>query len=48
MCAIEPQALGQVEQGINARRAEWERRLDRLDDYLKTLDSEGEQDGSSS
>jgi DNA-binding transcriptional ArsR family regulator len=48
MCAIEPQALGQVEQWINARRAEWERRLDRLDDYLKTLDSEGEQDGSSS
>jgi DNA-binding transcriptional ArsR family regulator len=47
MCAIEPQALNQIEQWINARRIEWERRLDRLDEYLKTLESEGESDGSS-
>src|SRR5690242_10744021 len=43
-CAIEPQALSRVEQWINARQAEWERRLDRLDEYLKTMKSEGEGD----
>ncbi|HLY54511.1 MAG TPA: metalloregulator ArsR/SmtB family transcription factor [Stellaceae bacterium] len=43
-CAIEPQALSQAEQWINARRIEWERRLDRLGDYLKTM--EGEDHGS--
>ena len=46
-CAIEPGALGQAEQWINARRIEWEHRLDRLGDYLKTLDNEGDGDGSS-
>ncbi len=46
-CAIEPQALSQAEQWINARRIEWEHRLDRLDDYLKILENEGESDGSS-
>ena len=45
-CSIEPQALSQVEQWVNARRTEWERRLDRLDEYLKTIDSEGENHGS--
>ena len=45
-CAIEPQALSQAEQWINARRTEWEHRLDRLGDYLKTLASEGDSDGS--
>src|ERR1700689_3859231 len=34
-CAIEPQALSQAEQWINARRIEWDHRLDRLGDYLK-------------
>jgi len=43
-CRIEPQALSQAEQWINARRAEWEHRLDRLGDYLKTLENEGESD----
>src|SRR5690348_10851190 len=38
-CAIEPRALSQVEQWIDARRAEWEHRLDRLGEYLKTLQS---------
>jgi DNA-binding transcriptional ArsR family regulator len=45
-CAIEPKALSQVEQWINARRIEWERRFDRLDDYLKTLESKGDGDDS--
>ncbi len=45
-CAIELQVLSQAEQWINARRSEWEHRLDRLDGYLKTLESEGDGDGS--
>ena len=44
-CAIEPGALSQAEQWINARRIEWEHRLDRLGDYLKTLKNQGEDDG---
>jgi DNA-binding transcriptional ArsR family regulator len=44
-CAIEAQALSQAEQWINARRIEWDRRLDRLGDYLKTLETEGDGDG---
>jgi DNA-binding transcriptional ArsR family regulator len=45
-CAIEPQALSQAEQWIKARRAEWEYRLDRLGEYLNTLESKGDRDGS--
>jgi len=45
-CAIEPRALSLAEQWINARRLEWEHRLDRLDDYVKTLENEGDDDGS--
>jgi DNA-binding transcriptional ArsR family regulator len=44
-CAIEPKALSQAERWINARRVEWEHRLDRLGEYLNALESEGEQDG---
>lgn len=33
-CQIEPRALSQAEQWINARRLSWEKRLDRLGDYL--------------
>ncbi|HEX3863216.1 MAG TPA: metalloregulator ArsR/SmtB family transcription factor [Stellaceae bacterium] len=36
-CAIEPQALSLVEQWIDARRREWEHRLDRLSAYLEVL-----------
>lgn len=36
-CVIEPRALGRAEQWINERRAEWERRLDRLGEYLESL-----------
>ena len=43
-CAIKPGALSRAERWINARRIEWEHRLDRLGKYLKTLESEG--DGS--
>ena len=45
-CSIEPRALRQAEDWVNARRTEWERRLDRLGDYLKTLESEGDGDVS--
>jgi DNA-binding transcriptional ArsR family regulator len=45
-CTIEPRALGQAEQWINALRIEWEHRFDRLGEYLKTLGSEGDDDGS--
>jgi DNA-binding transcriptional ArsR family regulator len=45
-CAIEPRALSQVEHWINARRVEWGHRLDRLGEYLKSMDSEGYGDGS--
>jgi DNA-binding transcriptional ArsR family regulator len=44
-CAIEPGALSLAEQWINARRIEWDHRLDRLGDYLKNLESEGDGDG---
>ena len=33
-CRIEPAALRPVEQWISARRTSWERRLDRLGEYL--------------
>jgi len=46
LCSIEPQALSQAEQWINARRTEWQHRLDRLGDYLKTLENEGDRDGT--
>jgi DNA-binding transcriptional ArsR family regulator len=45
-CAIEPHTLSQAEQWINARRIEWEHRLDRLAEFLGTLESEGDVDGS--
>jgi len=45
-CAIEATALSEAEQWINARRVEWEHRLDRLGDYLRTLESEGDDHGS--
>lgn len=44
-CRIEPAAVSLAEQWLNARRAEWERRLDRLGDYLEELKSKGDADG---
>jgi DNA-binding transcriptional ArsR family regulator len=45
-CRIEPRALSLVEQWINTRRTEWERRLDRLGDYLDELKNAGDDDGA--
>jgi DNA-binding transcriptional ArsR family regulator len=45
-CSIEPEALRAAENWIGLRRTEWESRLDRLDDYLKTLGKEGDGDAS--
>lgn len=36
-CRIEPRALRMAERWIGDRRAMWERRLDRLGDFLATL-----------
>src|ERR1700722_8270275 len=43
-CRINPAALAEAERWIAERRLEWERRLDRLGEYLKTLNSEGKSD----
>jgi DNA-binding transcriptional ArsR family regulator len=40
MCSIEPSSLSLAEQWINARRIQWERRLDRLGNYLTSLPKE--------
>ena len=44
-CQLEPGALQQVERWVEARRLEWERRLDRLGAYL---DAAADKEGSSS
>ncbi len=44
-CLIEPGALSLAEQWIDARRTEWEHRLDRLGTYLANLPME-EPDGA--
>jgi DNA-binding transcriptional ArsR family regulator len=41
-CRIRPEALSEAEHWINARRAEWEQRLDRLGHYLETIIQAGE------
>jgi DNA-binding transcriptional ArsR family regulator len=43
-CRINATALAEAERWITERRLEWERRLDRLGDYLKTLENEGKSD----
>ena len=47
-CRINPEALSLAERWINDRRQEWERRLDRLGDYLATLKREGAAHGKDS
>src|SRR5215212_6423180 len=39
-CQIDPAALRPVEQWISARRSSWERRFDRLGEYLAESDDE--------
>jgi DNA-binding transcriptional ArsR family regulator len=41
-CRINPAALAEAEQWIANRRLEWERRLDRLGEYLESLKSQGD------
>jgi DNA-binding transcriptional ArsR family regulator len=43
-CRINPAALAEAERWITERRLEWERRLDRLGEYLKTMNSKGKSD----
>ena len=40
-CRIEPAALSLAEQWINARRIDWQRKLDRLGDYLDQPEPKG-------
>jgi DNA-binding transcriptional ArsR family regulator len=44
-CGIEPMALRRAEQWIAARRTTWERRLDRLGDYLAEHSPEPDERG---
>ena len=41
-CTLGPEALSRAEQWLSAQRTEWERRLDRLGDYLGTLNRNGD------
>jgi DNA-binding transcriptional ArsR family regulator len=47
ICRIEPTALRAAEQWITERRTEWERRLDRLGDYLADHPEEPDQGSTS-
>ncbi|MDB5643065.1 MAG: transcriptional regulator, ArsR family [Hyphomicrobiales bacterium] len=44
-CSIDLAAMSEAERWIGERRREWEGRLDRLGEYLKTIDG-GERDGA--
>jgi DNA-binding transcriptional ArsR family regulator len=43
-CRINPAAFAEAERWLTERRLEWERRLDRLGEYLKSMNSEGKSD----
>ena len=43
-CTVEPKMLTLAEHWIAARRAQWERKLDRLADYLDATASENDND----
>ena len=45
-CSFQTDALSLAEKWINARRQEWEGRLDRLGEYLKSMENEEDHDGS--
>lgn len=42
--SIEPEAMGAAEQWFAEQRSIWEARADRLEDYLATLQDEGEKE----
>jgi DNA-binding transcriptional ArsR family regulator len=44
-CSIQAGTLSLAEQWINARRQEWEARLDRLGEYLQSMENGGDHDG---
>ena len=44
ICRLEATALDRAESWLNAQRAEWERRFDRLGRYLEQLQTEGGDD----
>jgi DNA-binding transcriptional ArsR family regulator len=44
-CSVEPKMLGIAERWIAERRDQWERKLDRLADYLDATASENDNDG---
>ena len=44
-CRLEPAALKEVDAWLQAYRELWEERLDRLDDYLKTLQAKERKHG---
>jgi DNA-binding transcriptional ArsR family regulator len=46
-CQIEPQALSMAERWINERRTMWERRLDRLGEFLASQPPEPGKEGQS-
>ena len=41
-CSLNTQALSEAERWFNARRLEWEQRLDRLGSFLDSLQQEGD------
>jgi DNA-binding transcriptional ArsR family regulator len=46
-CSVEPKMLTLAERWISERRESWERKLDRLADYLDATASENDNDGES-
>src|SRR5215510_14151642 len=44
-CRLEPAALKGVDDWLDSYRRLWEQRLDRLEDYLKTLQAKEKKDG---
>ena len=41
-CTLDASAMSQAEQWINQRRTDWQRRLDRLGDYLEDTRDQGD------
>ncbi len=46
-CSVEPKMLGLAERWIAERRESWERKLDRLADYLDASDNDNDRTGES-